>query len=191
MLRNKTGASAVIFLIACLLSTECFSQLPSFFRRFQTGLTMSGFYNPTGEHVYILQQNASVLPKTENHWGATLSLVVTLPFDTVSKRLALLFASPIVDIKDNEAKLLNSQTPFGIGLSWFPLNQMQYFGVAAMVNFGRQKRMRDEAIASRFFPISDYRNLNVGAPVPEAILDPYLKNESLVVYNLGIIFRFD
>jgi hypothetical protein len=162
----------------------------------KTGLTISYFHNFQGEYVYILQQNARVVEHTENKDGATLSIVVLFPFDDDGKFNFLLnvplldYKSSAPDPKDN-VSLFNSQTPFGVGLAAFPFDKPKFFGFSAMVNIGRQKRMRQTAIDNQFFPISSYPNysLNVGAPVPEAILDAFLYKATTVSVNAGIIIR--
>jgi len=61
-----------------------------------------------------------------------------------------------------------------------------------MANIGQQKRIRRDAIDNQFFPIADYPNyqLNVGAQVPDAILEPFMYRETTVSANIGLVLRF-
>jgi hypothetical protein len=165
--------------------------------RVKPGLTASYFYNFTGEYVYILQQNASVKEKEENKDGATLTFVVHFSLDK-QDRFTFLLNLPFLDYKGNltgssdNFSLFNSQTPFGVGLGWFPFPKTEFLGFTAMLNVGTQKRMRKDAIDVQFFPIADYpkMDLQVGAPVPYAVLDKFMYKETVLALNIGVSIRF-
>lgn len=189
---------AILTLYLSTLTTFCLAQSEKvgLFKSLnvKSGLTITYFHNFQGERVYILQQNASVVERSENKNGATLSVVILFPFDDNSM-FNLLLNVPLVDYKSTAAdiNLFNSQTPFGVGFALFPFNKPNFFGFTTMVNIGRQNRMRDDAIKTQFFPIADYPNykLAVGSPVPEAILESKssLYKETTLAVNVGIIIR--
>lgn len=189
---NKKKLS--ILLCGLLMCFSSFSQTDriGLFKnlKVKTGFTATGFYNFSGEYKYILQQDASVKEISVNQVGASLSIVVLFPLDTFEKH-NLLFNISFLDFK-SDANLFNSQTPFGIGYAYF-FNKLPV-GITGMINFGRQKRMYDFG-PTIYFPIDHYKNsngvsaLNVGAPVPEAILEPYLRTITTVSINTGIIIR--
>lgn len=161
----------------------------------KAGMTLSYFHNFQGEYVYILQQNASVVEKRENINGTSISFVIVFPLDEEDK-FNFLLNIPFFDFKTNSINteninLFNSQTPIGIGFAIFPFDKAKFLGFSLTGNFGRQYRMRTEAIDNIFFPIADYPNydLNVSAPVPEEILKKYMYKEFTISANAGIIIR--
>ncbi len=157
------------------------------------GLVVGGFWNPRGEYVYILQQNSRVKETTENNGGGALSLVFIIAID---KRWAnILVNIPVFDIKGNlndikiSNGLFNTQTPFGLGYAIFPIKNLTEIGFGVMANFSNQYRLREESLRDKFFPIADYPTfgLEVTAPVPEAVLKPFLKREPNITFSAGLI----
>jgi len=161
------------------------------FKYVQPGLTVSYFHNFQGENVYILQPNARVVHKVENQTGAALSVVILFPFDK-SNKFNFVLNLAVADAKNENLSFFNSQTPFGVGFAFFPIKGAKWFGINSMVNFGRQKKMRQDAIDMQFFPIASYPNydLKVGAPVPEGVLDPFMYKETTISVNGGLVIRF-
>ncbi len=160
------------------------------------GLSISAFYNPKGEYVYLLNQNASLKETVENQFGATVSLVWLIPVNEEGTFNVLLNV-PIFDLKNDISNikvsngLFNTQTPFGLGVAFFPFPKFQTMGFSVTANYLSQNKMRDEPLRDNFFPIADYRtfDLKVNAPVPEAVLKPFVKREAFVTANIGVVFR--
>ena len=191
---------ALLFgMILFVISNHVFAQTGFFKKTFdanvRTGLAISYFHNFQGEYVYILQQNARVVEEAENKDGASLAFVVIFPF-AKDEKFNLLLNVPVLDYKGSSNGLkdnfnfFDSQTPFGIGFAFFP--EDSFLGVSLMGNVGRQNRMRESAINNQFFPIANYPNynLNVGAPVPEAILNPFLHRVTTLSLSVGVTIKF-
>ncbi len=184
-------------LIMCFLSFVGFSQdRIGAFKNVKPGFTVTGFRNFTGDYVYILDKDARVHENIENQYGAMLSLVVVFPFDAEGK-FNFLLNVPIAEFNANSpdskesVRVFNSQTPFGVGMAVFPFKHASYFGFTAMLNVGRQNRLRPEVIRDQFFPIADYTNYNlhVAAPVPDEVLAPFYKKVTTLSANAGLIIR--
>ncbi len=189
----------LITLLFLFYSTECFSQpeRPGLFKHIntniKTGLTGTIFWKPGGEYYYILQKDSYLLERKRNHIGASLSFVLLFP---LNKNLSENFVLNIsfIDFK-SDIQLFNSQTPFGIGYAHF-FDKENMFGLTAMVNFGKQKKLDDYTLKNIPFPIDHYINadstslLRTGAPMPSAILDQYYVDIFSVSFNLGFVLRF-
>ena len=160
------------------------------------GINISAFYNPKGEYVYLLNQNASLEPIVENKFGATVSLVWLIPINEDGTTNIVLnvpifdFKTKVSDIKVSNG-LFNTQTPFGLGVAFFPFPEFETMGFSITANYLNQYKMRDKPLKENFFPIADYKtfDLKVGAPVPEAVLKPFMKREPFVTANIGFVFR--
>lgn len=183
-------------LIMLIITFTAFSQHKKLSEIIRPGLNINLFYNPTGEYVYLLNQDASLLETSENKLGATVSLMWLIPINEEGTANVILNI-PIVDLKSNVSDikisngLFNTQTPFGLGFGVFPFPEFQTLGFSIIVNYSAQNKMRAKPLKENYFPISDYPtfDLKVGAPVPEAVLKPFLKKESLATVNVGIVFR--
>ncbi|MBX2953679.1 MAG: hypothetical protein KF870_14345 [Leadbetterella sp.] len=160
------------------------------------GISISAFYNPKGEYVYLLNQDSSLEPTAENKSGATASLVWLIPFNNKGTGNVMI-SIPIFDLKSNvsdtkvSSGLFNTQTPFGLGIAFFPFSKLPAIGFSGGMHYLNQNKMRDKPLKENYFPIADYKtfDLKVGAPVPEAVLKPFLKHESYVSFNVGMVFR--
>lgn len=160
----------------------------------KVGFTASYVIAPKGNYVYILQQDSRVVERVENKTVAALSIVTLVPFDKDGAfnfvlNLSLKEYKDISTDKDNG--FFNSTTPFGVGVAVFPFPGARFFGFTVVANFGRQNRMRTDAIASQFFPIASHPDygLKVGAPVPEGLLAPYFMKENTYTASFGITLR--
>lgn len=160
------------------------------------GINISYFYNPKGEYVYLLNQNSTLEPIVENKRGATFSIVWLIPVNKTGTANILL-SIPIFDLKTNVSDikvsngLFNTQTPFGIGVGFFPFKKVPFIGISGGFHYLTQNKMRDKPLKENYFPIADYKtfDLKVGAPVPEAVLKPFLGRESFISFNVGLMIR--
>lgn len=154
------------------------------------GLTASFFYNFNGEYSYILKHDSYVEERVTNKTGGSLSVVFL--FSTGGHSNVLLNLS-VLDLK-GDINLFNSQTPFGLGYAYL-FGKEKAIGIAGMLNLGIQKRMNPTALKTVVYPLNNYTNasgnsiLQVGSPVPEAILGNSLEKVTTYSLSIGFIVR--